>query len=141
MVGKRAKRKDYKTQNVFTVLKNYVLNWIFSIFLKCWVNMHSDVVDSLGQKQFCSLYLCDCWMILSFTQRHQSYLCVHTSLDDEEILRVFALLMYITTIFFHEHRCYMNISDSHFFPSLTNNQKCKLWGFLPAGFQMLWWGM
>lgn len=32
------------------------------------------------------------------------------------------------------------ISDSHFFPPLTKIWKYKLWGFLPAAFQMFWLG-
>lgn len=57
-------KKKGLENSVFRVLKNFVLNWISSIFLKCWVSMRSDITYSLGQKQFCRLYLGDFGVVL-----------------------------------------------------------------------------
>lgn len=133
------------------IVKNYVLNWISSIFLKCWVGVCSDVPCSLGQKQFCSWT----WVILGWfcvlqLETPSTVIPVRLvfssySLDDD-ILRVFPLRVYRTTVFFHEHRCYLRLVIATFsFPKKRNLKKkekknCNLWVFRPAAFQVSWLG-
>lgn len=141
--GKKGKKKkDYKMQSVFKCWKNYILSWISSIFLKRWVSTHSDVENSLGQKQFCRLYLCDFGVIcvlhpetpstiipvysyFSWRWRNFKSFCI-ADVQNNYVLPWTLLLQ--------------KISDSHFFPPLTKIWKYKLWGFLPAAFQMFWLG-
>lgn len=82
MVEKKGrKKKGYEIQNVFTLLKSYVLNWISSLFLKCWVTMCSNVVESSAQKEFCKLSLSWVWFCVRHSERPSTIkpLCLYFS--------------------------------------------------------------
>lgn len=121
----RSKLKEsFGKQHVFKVLKNYLLNWISSTFLRCWVSMCS-VLCVLWVRNNSAGWT---WVILGwYCVLHPEkpttvYTCVFTVSWWWRSLQWFCIADTKNNSILPWTQVLYKISDSHFFPSLKKSK-------------------